>query len=63
MTKKYFNGSYGYVGWVEELGRNLEFSSEKEYLEFINDSERIENTKKFIKNVENDMKMNKIGIF
>ena len=64
MTKKYFNGSYGYVGWVEKLGRNIEFTSEKEYLEFIEDSERIEDIKNFIELVDNDgMDAVQIGVF
>lgn len=62
--KKYFNGSYGFVGWVEDLGRNLEFSSEKEYLEFINDPERIKDTKEFVKIVEDEgLNITQVGVF
>lgn len=62
--KKYINGSYGVVRYVEKLNRNMEFVSEKEYLEFINDDERIEETKKLIELAESDGLTNlEVGIF
>lgn len=62
--KKYINGSYGVVRYVEKLNRNMEFVSEEEYLEFINDDERIEDTKKLIELAESDGLTNlKVGIF
>lgn len=62
--KKYINGSYGVVRYVEKLNRNMEFVSEEEYLEFINDDERIEDTKKLIELAESDGLTNlEVGIF
>lgn len=65
MTKKkYINGSYSIVRYVEKLNRNMEFVSEKEYLEFINDDERIEETKKLIELAESDGLTNlEVGVF
>ena len=63
-TKKRFNGSYGYVGWVEKLGRNVEFASEREYLEFIEDDERIENMKWLIETaLDSGVNVENVGIF
>lgn len=62
--KKYINGSYGVVRYVEKLNRNMEFVSEEEYLEFINDDERIEDTKKLIELAESDGLTNlEVGVF
>lgn len=62
--KKYINGSYGVVRYVEKLNRNMEFVSEEEYLEFINDDERIEDTKKLIELAESDgLKNLEVGVF